>query len=131
MAVSLPDGMKQTIMVADDTDDVRELMVMQLQLSGYNVIEAKNGQEAVELARQNCPALILMDINMPVMDGITATRAIRGTEELCWVVIVAFSAFTSGDNRQRALEAGCDGYVSKNDGIGQIPSIVRRYLPAA
>jgi two-component system cell cycle response regulator DivK len=126
----LPDGKKQTVMIVDDTDDVRELMAVQLRLSGYDVIEARDGQQAVELARRNCPALILMDIQMPVMDGVTATRVIRGIRELRRVVIVAFSAFTSGNNRRRALEAGCDGYVSKNDGIGQITSIVRRYLAA-
>ena len=128
--MSLPGRLKQTVLVVDDTDDVRELMAVQLRLSGYDVIEAKDGREAVELARRSCPALILMDIQMPVMDGFEATRAIRAVKELCRVVIVAFSARTSGNNRQRALEAGCNGYVSKNDGIHQLPGIVRSYLSA-
>lgn len=127
----LPDAEKQTVMVVDDSDDVRELMILQLRLSGYDVVEARNGLESVELARRSRPALILMDINMPVMDGVEAARAIRGIEEVCRVVIVAFFALSSGNNRQRALEAGCNGYVTKNEGINDIPAVVRRYLPIA
>jgi two-component system cell cycle response regulator DivK len=123
--------MKQVVMVVDDSGELRELMATQLRLAGYDVIEAKDGREAVELARRSCPALILMDINMPMMDGLEATRAIRAVAGPSRVVIVAFSALTSGNNRQRALEAGCDGYVGKNDGISQIPGIVRSYLSAA
>jgi two-component system cell cycle response regulator DivK len=114
-------------MVADDTADVRELMALQLRLSGYEVVEARDGFEAVGLARENRPALIFMDIRMPVMDGLTAARTIRSVRDLCAVVIVAFSAFGSGDNRRLALEAGCDEYVSKDEGICQVASIARRY----
>jgi CheY-like chemotaxis protein len=116
-------------MVVDDSDDVRELMALQLRLSGYDVVEASDGLESVELASRICPALILMDINMPVMDGVEAARAIRAVEEMRRVVIVAFSALSSGDNRRRALEAGCNGYVTKHEGINDLPAVVRRYLP--
>jgi two-component system, cell cycle response regulator DivK len=118
-------------MVADDSDDVRQLMALQLRLSGYDVIEARDGREAVELARANCPALIFMDIQMPVMDGLTATKMIRGIRELCAVVIVAFSAFGSGDNRRRAIEAGCNDFVNKVAGVNQLPAIIGRFLPSA
>lgn len=123
-------GSKPTVLVVDDSDDMRELMALQLQLNGYEVIEARDGLQAVELARQSNPALILMDINMPVMDGMTATRAIRGHRELSQVAIVAFSAFKSKENQQRALEAGCNSFVDKAEGISQLPSIVQRYVPA-
>ena len=129
MAQSTPKA--RIVMVVDDTADVRELMSVQLRLLGYEVVEATNGQEAVEVARQTCPALILMDIHMPVMDGLSAVRLIRNIKELCEVSIVAFSAFWDGINRQRALDAGCDEYVNKTGGINQLSSIVRRYLPAA
>ena len=121
----------QTVLVADDSDDVRELAALQLRLSGYEVIEAKDGQEAVELAKENCPALIFMDIQMPVMDGLEAARLIRGIRELCAVTIIAFSAFGSGGNRQKAIEAGCDDFVSKVVGVNQLSAITERYLPAA
>jgi CheY-like chemotaxis protein len=68
---------------------------------------------------------------MPVMDGVTATRMMRQIKELCGVVIVAFSAFASGDNRESALVAGCNEYVSKSDGVNRLTGIVGRYLNAA
>lgn len=122
---------KQTVMVVEDSQDVRELMALQLRLSGYHVIEAGDGLEAVELARENCPALIFMDIQMPGVDGLAATRTIRGIAELCEVVIVAFSAFSSGDNRERAIEAGCNEYVSKSVGVNRLAGIAGHYLTAA
>ena len=129
--MSSPSGRKRTVMVVDDSDDLRELAAIQLRLSGYEVIEAKDGHEAVELAKASSPAVIFMDIQMPGMDGLTATRTIRGISELCAVVIVAFSAFGSGDNRQMALEAGCNDFVSKVVGVNQLAAITERYLPAA
>ena len=128
--MSSSDGKKQLVMVVDDSEDVRELMALQLRLSGYEVIEASNGSEAVELAKANCPGLIIMDLQMPVMDGVTATRTIRGIRELCKVAIVAFSAF-GGDYSQRAIEAGCDEYVNKTVGVNELTTIARRHLTAA
>lgn len=129
--MSLQSDVNQTVMVVDDSQDVRELMALQLRLAGYEVIEAQDGREAVELARTECPALIFMDIQMPVMDGVAAARAIRGIRELCAVVIVAFSAFGSDGTRKRALDAGCDEFVSKTVGVNQLTNIVRQYLPRA
>jgi two-component system cell cycle response regulator DivK len=118
-------------MVVDDNPTLRELITVQLQSSGYTVIEARNGREAVELVGRGCPDLILMDIQMPVMDGLDATRVIRSIRELCQMPIVAFSAYGEGDeNRRAALEAGCTDYVSKTVGIAQLPSIIERYLRA-
>ncbi|HYG09378.1 MAG TPA: response regulator [Pyrinomonadaceae bacterium] len=129
--MSSTSGRNQTVMVVDDSDDVREVAALQLRMSGYDVIEARDGQEAVELARQNCPALIFMDIQMPGMDGLTATRLIRNIRELCAVTIIAFSAFGSGGNRERAIEAGCDDFVSKVAAVNQLPAIIERFLPPA
>jgi CheY-like chemotaxis protein len=82
--------------------------------------------------RRACPDLILMDIQMPVMDGLDATRVIRSIRELCRMPIIAFSAYGEGDeNRRDAIEAGCTDYVSKTVGITELPSIVGRYLKAA
>ena len=129
--MSAPGRKKPTIMVVDDSLDVRYVMAMQLRMSGYEVIEAGDGREAVELAKAHCPSLIFMDIHMPVMDGLTATRLMRDIEELCNIVIVAFSALSSGSNRQIALDAGCNAYVSKTGNIHQLSSIAERFLPAA
>jgi CheY-like chemotaxis protein len=118
-----------TVMVVDDNASMRELIGMHLRVHGYDVVEASDGSEAVELVRRECPALILMDINMPVMDGLEATRLIRAIKDLCRMPIVAISAYGEGGNSQReALAAGCDEYISKTKGINELSSIVERHL---
>ena len=123
-------GDNNTVLVVDDSDDIRELICTQLRLLGYEVAEARDGQEAVKVARATRPSLILMDIQMPVMDGLAATRLLRDIKELSGMAIVAFSNFGSGDDRRRALEAGCSDYVNKVIGISHLSTIVQRFLPA-
>ena len=120
-----------TVMIVDDTADVRELMALELRAHGYEVVEATSGREAVELAKRKCPDLILMDIQMPGVDGLEATRLIREIKESCRMPIVAFSAYGYGEtNRWQALDAGCDEYVNKLEGINRLPEIVDRHLSA-
>lgn len=124
-------GEALTVMVVDDNPTLRELITVLLRSSGYNVVEAEDGREAVRLVRSGCPDLILMDIQMPGMDGLDATRMIRSIRELCQMPIVAFSAYGEGEeNRRAALAAGCTDYVSKTVGITELPAIVERYLKA-
>ncbi|MGH9875446.1 MAG: response regulator [Pyrinomonadaceae bacterium] len=127
--MALPANTNNTVMVVDDSDDIRELICTHLRMLGYNVVEASNGQEAVDIARATHPGLIFMDIQMPVMDGLAATRLLRNMKELSDMAIVAFSAFGSGGNRQRALEAGCSDFVDKVIGMNQLVAIVQRFLP--
>ena len=115
-------------MVADDSKDIRELLRVQLTQLGYRVVEAADGREAVEAVRQECPALILMDLTMPVLDGFEATRLIRLIEGTRGVVIVAFSALSSGANRASALAAGCDDFVRKHLGMKELSALLARYL---
>jgi CheY-like chemotaxis protein len=102
----------QTILVVDDFDDTRLMMRLWLERCGYRVVEAANGLEAVEVARRESPALIIMDIEMPEMNGLTASRKIREVESLRDVPIVAVSAYGAESWRDRAIEAGCNEYVS-------------------
>ena len=122
---------RQLIMVVDDCEDIREVITLQLTLLGYRVVEAKNGMEAVELAGKESPGLILMDINMPILDGLAATRYIREMEERCDVIIVAFSALGSGDNRARALEAGCNEFITKPVELARLSNLMAALLPIA
>ena len=117
-----------TVLVVDDSDDVRLLVCMRLRAAGYRVAEARDGREAVEVAQERRPALILMDIQMPVLDGLAATRLLRDVRELAGMAIVAFSAFDSGGGKQRALEAGCTDFVDKVVGVNKVAAIVRQYL---
>jgi CheY-like chemotaxis protein len=115
-------------MVVDDSEDIRELMRTYLMHLGYSVVEAANGLEAVEAVSKECPALILMDISMPILDGLEATRMIRRMGEVCGVVIIAFTALHSGSSRNRAMAAGCNDYVQKSISLEQLSSLLDRHL---
>lgn len=121
-------GDSSTVLVVDDANDIRELISMQLRWKGYHVVEATNGEEAVELATRSNPGLILMDLSMPVMDGYEATRRIKALPGLSGVPIVAVSAFCNSGNKHKALEAGCIECVSKPIDFPAFDSLVSRHL---
>ena len=119
-----------TIMVAEDFDDTRVMLRRALQMNGYRVVEASNGLEAVDLVRQGCPDLVLMDLNMPVMDGLEATERIRECRGICNdVVILAITAHDTIGMKEAALEAGCDGYITKPLDFDRLDTILNRLLP--
>lgn len=118
------------ILIAEDYDDTRSLMKMLLQTKGHRVMEAVNGQEAVELAARERPDLILMDLNMPVMDGIAATHALRERPEMEAVPIVAITAHCGDGNwEMKARAAGCDDCVAKPVNFDVLDNVLARYLP--
>ncbi len=106
-------GSVPTVIVADDCADIREMLRIVLEGRGYSVLEAEDGQAAVELAERNRPDLILMDLDMPVLDGLAATRNLRETAGPCDVPIIAVSAHTNETHRAAAIAAGCTAYLSK------------------
>ncbi|MGH9903052.1 MAG: response regulator [Pyrinomonadaceae bacterium] len=120
----------RTVLVVDDCADIRELLRVHLELLGYGTAEASDGAEAIRLVEAACPDLILMDINMPVMDGLTATRLIRRITKACGVAIVAFSALESGSTRALALDAGCNEFARKSMPMPDLADLVARHLPA-
>ena len=115
------------IMVADDYEVIRQLCRAWLETHGYTVVEAENGEEAVEVARRECPSLILMDVTMPLLDGFAATRRIREIKELCNVWIVAVSGISTG-HREAALTAGCDEFLTKPFDFPQLEKVLGRLL---
>lgn len=126
--MTLLTGDDDTVMVVDDSDDIRQLICMNLRCKGYRVLEAANGVEALELAARSHPGLILMDLSMPVMDGYEATRRIKALPGFYEVPVVAISAFCDPFNNQRALEAGCVECVSKPIDFPSFDSMVAKYL---
>ena len=102
----------RTILVVDDFDDTRLLLRTWLQRRGFRVIEAEDGVEAVKQATTENPDLIIMDMEMPQLDGLAATRQIRMVKKLGDVPIVAVSAYGADQFRELALAAGCNEYVS-------------------
>lgn len=116
-------------MVAEDYADTRTMMRKLLEMNGYEVVEAANGQEAVELVRQDCPDLILMDLNMPLMDGLAATEQIRECRDLCQnVTILAITAHDTYGMKEAALEAGCNGYLTKPIDFDHLQKVINRIL---
>ena len=102
----------QTILVVDDFDDTRLLLRTWLERRGFRVVEAENGLEAIDQAETESPVLIIMDMQMPQLDGLSATRRIRNLKALDSVPIVAVSAYGADQFRELALAAGCDEYIS-------------------
>lgn len=103
---------KRTILIVDDFDDTRLLLRTWLEKKGYRVVEAENGNEAVAKAEGGGFDLIIMDVEMPELDGLSATRKIRALTNSMTVPIVAVSAYGADQFRAEALAAGCDEYVS-------------------
>jgi len=119
---------EETLLVVDDSDDIRGLICILLRGKGYRVVEAVNGKEAVELASRVKPQLILMDLGMPVLDGYEATRQIRGRRETRDVPVVAVSGFCDALNRHKALDAGCVELVCKPVDFGVLDGVLQKYL---
>lgn len=107
-----PRDEQRTILVVDDFDDTRLLLRTWLEKKGYRVFEAENGNQAVDAVQSQRPDLIIMDVEMPELDGLSATRKIRALPESAEVPIVAVSAYGADQFRASALEAGCNEYVA-------------------
>ncbi len=101
------------VLLVEDTEDNRMMMRRLLELSGYRVSEAVNGLEAVKAAERETPSIILMDLSLPIVDGLAATRRIRQLPNLSDVPIIAVSAHDTADFHAEALAAGCDAYITK------------------
>jgi CheY-like chemotaxis protein len=123
------DGVPPTVMVVEDFEDNRFMMRRLLEMSGYRVLEAVNGEEAVELAHRERPQLILMDLSLPQLDGLAATRRIRQYPDMKDVPIVAVSAHDTADFHADALAAGCNDYVTKPIDFDQLEALLSRLLP--
>lgn len=117
-----------TILVVDDFDDTRWLLRTWLERRGFRVIEAENGNEAVFEAQSKAPDLIIMDLEMPELDGLSATRQIRGDAKLADVPIVAVSAYGAEQFRGLALQAGCNEYVSTPFEPAELERLIRSYV---
>jgi CheY-like chemotaxis protein len=118
----------QTILLVEDTEDNRFMMRRLLEMTGYRVVEATNGEEAVNLARTESPQLILMDLSLPVIDGLAATRLIRKFPECELTPIVAVSAHDTSDFQCEALEAGCNSYVTKPIDFNELERLIEQLL---
>jgi two-component system cell cycle response regulator DivK len=123
------DAATQTVLVVEDFEDTRYLMRMELEKRGYRVVEAVDGAEGVAKALAERPNIILMDIGLPVLDGIAATRELRQREEMRETLIVALTAHHETEYRANALSAGCDAYLTKPIDFDWLIDLLSRLLP--
>ena len=121
--------MSKRILVIEDTEDNRQIIRDLLSSVGYELIEAVDGAAGVALAQKEHPDLILMDIQLPEIDGYEATRRIRAIPELKKVPIIAVTSYALSGDEAKTREAGCDGYVAKPFSPRQLLAKVRELLP--
>jgi len=119
---------KTLFLLVEDFEDSRFMMRRLLEMAGYRVVEATDGEQAVRMALKEQPQLILMDLSLTKLDGLAATRRIRGHRASAKIPIVAVSAHDSPQSRDEALAAGCNDYVTKPIDFEQLNSVVTRLL---
>ncbi len=120
--------MANAILVADDDPDILSIVSMSLETQGYTVHKATNGREAVDLAREHHPDLILMDMMMPVVSGYEAVAELKADASTKDIIIVGLSAKAMATDMERATDVGIDGYITKPFRIAQVLSVVESYL---
>ena len=120
--------MAKAILVADDDPDILSIVSMSLETQGYTVYKAANGREAVDLARQHHPDLVLMDMMMPVVSGYEAVTELKADDSTRDITIVGLSAKAMATDMERATDVGIDGYITKPFRIAQVLSVVDSYL---
>lgn len=122
--------MKATILLIEDNEKNAYLVTFILEKYGYQVIHARDGKTGISLAHRNKPDLILLDIQLPVMDGYAVAHELTKKEELRAIPIVAVTSYAMSGDRERILAAGCSGYVEKPINPATFMDEIKQYLPA-
>lgn len=117
-----------TILYIEDNAENRLLVRRVLHAEGYNVLEADSADQALEIVLSQAPDLILMDINLPEVDGYTLTSRFKSIPSLSRIPIIALTANVMKGDREKTLEAGCDGYIQKPIDVDNLPHQIDRYL---
>ena len=120
--------MAKAILVADDDPDILSIVSMSLETQGYTVYKATNGREAVDLAKQHHPDLVLMDMMMPIVSGYEAVTELKADATTRDITIVGLSAKAMATDMERATDVGIDGYITKPFRIAQVLTVVESYL---
>ena len=122
--------MSKKILVVEDTEDNRQILRDLLSMAGYDIVEAYDGAEGVANAAEHKPDLILMDIQMPMMDGYEATRRIKADPALKSIPVIADTSYALSGDEEKTRAAGCDGYIAKPFSPRQMLAKVREVLGA-
>jgi two-component system, cell cycle response regulator DivK len=122
------DSRYRTVLIVEDSEDARYFMRLELEQLGYRIVEAENGEKAVEVAERERPDIILMDLSLPVMDGIAATERIRSRDGFKTVPVIAVTAHQETDFRADAKAAGFDAYVTKPIDVPWLSELIEGLL---
>ncbi|MFC1693199.1 response regulator [Candidatus Latescibacterota bacterium] len=120
--------MGAVILIVEDNEKNMRLISDLLSVSGYTTLKAVNGQQGVVLAREKKPNLILMDIQMPVMDGLEATKTLKNDKTTINIPIIALTSYAMKGDKEKMLSVGCDGYLSKPFHVNELLKTVAKYL---
>jgi CheY-like chemotaxis protein len=118
-----------TILIVEDNEMNRDMLSRRLERKGYTILIAVDGAEGVDVARAQMPDLILMDMSLPVVDGWEATRRIKADEKLKHIPIIALTAHAMANDREKALDAGCDDYDTKPIELPRLLGKIETLLP--
>ena len=121
-------GSSQKILVVEDNQDNRELVVKVLKINGYKVVEAVDGEEALEKTKTENPDLILMDLFIPKIDGYEVTRRLKSDRDLKHIPVIALTAHAMKGDMEVALAAGCDGYMPKPIDVRELPKQIEYFM---
>lgn len=118
-----------TVLLVEDNPDNRDIYGTFLRHYGFTVVEAADGAEGVRLARELLPGVVLMDVGLPVLDGLEATRLIKADPATADIPVVALTAHAMESDRRAALDAGCDSYLAKPAELSRVLEVVRSLMP--
>ena len=118
-----------TILIVEDNEMNRDMLSRRLERKGYQVLIAVDGEMGIKVAREKSPDLILMDMSLPVMDGWEATRRIKADDRLRHIPVIALTAHAMANDRDKALEAGCDDYDTKPIELPRLLAKMEALLP--
>lgn len=120
-----------TLLIVEDNEDNLDMISRRLTKRGFAILVARNGREGIEQAVEHCPDLVLMDIDLPVLDGYTATRAIKAERRTAHIPIIALSANAMAGDAEQGLAAGCDAYLTKPVDMAELLALIARFLPSS
>ena len=123
--------MAKTVLVVEDNELNMKLFHDLLEANGYNIVQTRNGLEAIDLAREHKPDLILMDIQLPEVSGLEVTKWLKDDDELRNIPVIAVTAFAMKGDEERIRQGGCEAYISKPISVGTFIETVRRFIGEA
>jgi two-component system cell cycle response regulator DivK len=125
---AIKDNAAKTVLVVEDNDLNMKLFHDLLEAHGYQILQTKNGRDALRLAREHHPDLILMDIQLPEISGLEVTKLIKADDSLCQIPVVAVTAFAMKGDEEKIREGGCEAYIAKPISVAHFIATVERFL---